>query len=245
MKSIFKTLIFILSLSLLSSCSIVDDDFAGAFSTNSGTAALSKSGARRQTKALVTATIRNLNADNDSGDTRSKKGRRITGGSFTKFSFSKGKVTQSETNWDIAFRDTTIIVNGGSTTGFDNEPSRNGNAAVVIVNDTFDNVTTAPTDSEFLQDGDGSGTHPTAITTGSGNGWYTYDFWPWHEISPIPGKTLVFRTRDGKHYAKVQILSYYEDAPETIGFSNFLTYRYYTFKYTYNPNIKSKTFNSQ
>lgn len=31
-------------------------------------------------------------------------------------------------------------------------------------------------------------------------------------VTPIPRKVLVFRTRDGR-YAKVEILSYYQNAP--------------------------------
>ena len=53
-------------------------------------------------------------------------------------------------------------------------------------------------------------------------------------VSPLPGKILVFRTHDGK-YAKVEILSYYQDNPTSPdGFAD--PARYYTFNYVYNPN---------
>ena len=40
-----------------------------------------------------------------------------TSGAFTKFDFATGQTTTSETDWDIAFRGTSIIVNGGVTFG--------------------------------------------------------------------------------------------------------------------------------
>ncbi len=44
-------------------------------------------------------------------------------GEFTKFSFSLGTTTTSETEWDIAFRGTSIILNGGSSMGTIDEPA--------------------------------------------------------------------------------------------------------------------------
>lgn len=151
-------------------------------------------------------------------------------GPFTKFSFETGTVTESETEWDIAFRGTTIAVNGGEPTGTADEPARNGNAGVAIINGTFADVTTAEGLS-FSQDADGA----FAIPLGSDQGWYNYNFMT-NVLSPIPGKILVFRTHDNK-YAKVEILSYYKDAPAEITpeiAANDL--RYYTFRYVYNPN---------
>ena len=52
-------------------------------------------------------------------------------------------MTTSETDWDIAFRATTIAVNGGVVTGTVDEPVRNGEAGATIVNGTFASVTTA------------------------------------------------------------------------------------------------------
>ena len=78
-----------------------------------------------------------------------------------------------------------------------------------------------------------------AIPTGSGNGWYNYDFTT-HVISPIAGKILVFRTHDNR-YAKVEILSYYLGAPENPdAFTD--PSRYYTFNYVYQPNEGATTF---
>ena len=73
-----------------------------------------------------------------------------------------------------------------------------------------------------------------AVPTGGGNGWYTYQGPPVNLISPTPGKILVFRTNDGK-YAKVEILSYYKDAPENPDAYTDET-PYYTFNFVYQPN---------
>ncbi len=150
------------------------------------------------------------------------------GGPFTKFSFATGAVTTSDTDWDIAFRGTSIAVNGGAVTGTDDEPERNGDAGVSIESGTFADITTAE-GLTFAQDADGA----FAISSGSDNGWYNYNPATF-TITPIPGKILVFRTHDGK-YAKVEILSYYKDAPAEIDAMSDEA-RYYTFNYVYNPN---------
>lgn len=152
----------------------------------------------------------------------------LVGGEFTKFDFETGMQTTSDTDWDIAFRGTTIAVNGGTVTGTDDEPVRNGDAGATIVTGTFASVTTAE-GLTFAQDADAS----FAIPTGSDNGWYNYNFMT-NIVSPIPGKVLVFRTTEG-NYAKVEILSYYEDAPSNPD-PNVDAGRYYTFNYVYNPN---------
>jgi hypothetical protein len=73
-----------------------------------------------------------------------------------------------------------------------------------------------------------------AVPSGAGNGWYTYQGPPVNLITPTPGKILVFRTNDGK-YAKMEILSYYKDAPENPDAYTSES-RYYTFNYQYQPN---------
>ncbi len=171
----------------------------------------------------VSATVSNLHAPATGGFGAD------TTGPFTKFDFETGMKTDSDTEWDIAFRTTQIIVNGGTSLGTDSEPERNGNAAAVIIDGLFDEVAVAPAVSEFAQDS----AEGWAITASSDQGWYNYNFMT-NVVSPLPGKVLVFRTRDGK-YAKVEILSYYKDAPvQPDGFVD--EARYYTFKYVYNPN---------
>ena len=100
----------------------------------------------------------------------------------------------SDTDWDIGFRGTSIIVNGGVSLGTTDEPSRTGDAAAYVANGTFFSVMQADT-SLLTQDS----TNGYAIATGSGNGWYTYSGPPTFLITPTPGKILVFRTADGKY----------------------------------------------
>ena len=153
------------------------------------------------------------------------------GGEFSKFDFKTGMKTTSDTEWDIAFRGTTIAINGGVKTGTADEPDRNGNCGSTIVNGTFESVTNVD-GLTFAQDSDVG----YAIPTGSDNGWYNYSFQS-NIISAIPGKVLVFRTHDDK-YAKVEILSYYLDQDS----SNPAGGRNYTFNYVYNPNSEETSF---
>lgn len=154
-------------------------------------------------------------------------------GVFTKFNFATGEVTTSETEWDLAFRGTTVAVNGGVVTGTAEEPSRNGNGGVSIQSGTFTSITDAD-GLTFIQDADGA----FAVPTGSDNGWYNYNFMT-NIVSAIPGKVFVIRTHDGK-YAKVEFLSYYEDAPSNPD-PNTDASRFYTFNYVYNPNAGETT----
>lgn len=162
-------------------------------------------------------------------------------GEFTKFDFESGTVTTSDTDWDIAFRGTTIIVNGGESQGATDEPDRTGNAAAYIATSDLAGVTEV-NESLFVQDSEAA----LAITPGSDQGWYNYSGFgnpnPLDDnlIRPIAGRILVFRTRDGR-FAKVEILSYYENAPASPnGFVD--APRYYTFNYVYQPNEGLTTF---
>ena len=180
------------------------------------------------TLPVTAETVTNLFAPQQGG-----QGQPISG-PFTYFDFASGQVTNSPTEWDIAFRGTTIIVNGGSSLGTIDEPERSGNAAAYIATGTFDAVNTV-NEGNFVQDSDAG----YAIPSGSGNGWYLYDPQAML-VSPIAGKVLVFKTRDGK-YAKMEILSYYKDAPENPdAFTDEI--RYYTFNYAYQPNEGETSF---
>ena len=178
---------------------------------------------------LSATTVRNLAADPTTG-TNPQTGQPIgTTGKFTFFSLRENKQianTDSATNkWDVGFRGTTIIVNGGAI--------RSGQGGAYIYTGTFDELLTVPSSATFAQD-----QSPTqlAIPTGSGNGWYNYNS-STNVISPIPGRVLVVRTADGK-YAKVEVLSYYENAPATPDQTS--KQRYYTFRYVYQPDGSTK-----
>jgi HmuY protein len=151
----------------------------------------------------------------------------INNNHFAFFSLERNEavaVSDSATNkWDIAIRSTTILTNGG-TSG----PALGG--AFVQRAVSFDTYATISKDSTFRTD---LNTTPAyAIPTGSGNGWYNYNATT-NIISPIPGNIIIVRTATGK-FAKLEILSYYKDAPTTPTPTD--VSRYYTFRFIYQPN---------
>lgn len=184
-----------------------------------------------ETPTLVpvqSVTFENLYAPQEGG-----QGQPVSG-PFTKFNFETGNTTTSETEWDIAFRGTTIIVNGGQSLGNADEPERTGNAGAYLATGTLSDITAV--DVALIS---GDGPEDTAIPSGSGNSWYTYNPTT-HLITPTPGKILVFQTHDGR-FAKMEILSYYQDAPAQP--DPFMTpSKYYTFNYVYQPNEGITTF---
>ncbi|WP_281231955.1 HmuY family protein [Flavobacterium gelatinilyticum] len=151
------------------------------------------------------------------------------GGDYTRFSFSQNKVVTDD-SWDVAFRGTTVIVNGGAKVIADDagEPARKGQGALSIVSGTFAGVTAFPAANTFVQDA----ANALALPTGSGNGWYNYG--SNNIISPLAGKVFVVKTHDGK-YAKFEILSYYKDAPANPDPATAVP-RYYTFNFAYQAN---------
>ena len=181
--------------------------------------------------AVESDTVQNLFAPQTGGQDQGP-----ISGTFTKFDFASGNTTTSDTEWDIAFRGTSIIINGGISLGTIDEPTRTGNGAAYIATGSFTSVADVD-NSLFVQDSD----QGYAIPSGSGNGWYNYEFMT-NTIEPIAGRILVIRTRDGR-FAKVEVLSYYKDAPADITpeiAANDL--RYYTFNYTFQPNEGTTSF---
>jgi len=182
-----------------------------------------------ETLPVESELIQNLHAPQEGG-----QGQPVYG-EFIKFNFATGQTTTSDTDWDIALRGTIILINGGEKTGIDDEPNRTGNGSAYIANGTMSSVTSVDT-SRLREDA----VNAQAIPTGSGTGWYMYAGAPTHLITPIAGKILVFKTHDGK-YAKMEILSYYKDAPANPdAFEDFD--KYYTFNYVYQPNEGDTTF---
>lgn len=170
---------------------------------------------------LTVETVEDLPADPATG--RDSLGQAISLNRFTFFSFEEDGIVlaydeadrsdSSSTQWDVAFRGTQIIANGG-----DSGPGEGG---IQVVTGLFDEVAEAP-----------AGGYLGAVPGGSGNGWYNYDPATF-TLTPVPGRVLAVRTADGR-YAKLRILSYYEGAPDPVDpFSD--TERYYTFEYVYQP----------
>lgn len=179
---------------------------------------------------LAAVTVKNVAADPNSATSATGLQPVAATGKFTLYSLKDNKQvanTDSATNkWDVGFRGTIIIVNGGAI--------RSGQGGAYVYTGTFDELTAVPTSTTFGQDQSATA---LAITTGSGKGWYNYNQTT-NIVSPIPGKIFIIRTGDGK-YAKMEILSYYQNAPTTPDANSVA--RYYTFRYLYQPD-GSQTF---
>jgi hypothetical protein len=182
--------------------------------------------------SLAIDTVRNLVADSVTSFTPNPQGPpsiRSTN-EYTFFNLrtnSRISVTDSNsTNWDIAFKRTTILINGGT--------SGPGQGRAYVFNGLFSELNSVYTDSLRV---DTIGR--LAIPTGSGNGWYVSAPPPANLITPIPGKVLVIKTADGK-YAKLEILNYYKGGvtPPNNASDSVKIYdaRYYTFRYSIQRN---------
>jgi hypothetical protein len=114
---------------------------------------------------------------------------------FTFFSFKDTSVVanadSASNKWDFALRLTTFLVNSNS--------SGPGNAAAILQDAVYNNVTTAPA-SGYAYDTTAS---QRAIKDGS---WYDYNATT-RSFVPKAGKVFIFRTGDGIHYAKMELLS--------------------------------------
>lgn len=115
------------------------------------------------------------------------------------------RADSTSTAWDIGFRGTSLIANGGS--------SSPGDGGIQVIEGIFEEITVAPT----------GGYEPST------SDWYTYDMTN-HVMNPTPGRVVMVRTADGR-YAKIRILSYYQDAPENPTLQD--PARYYTFEYIF------------
>jgi hypothetical protein len=150
---------------------------------------------------------------------------------FTLFSFAEnGTIPTADSasnRWDIGFKKTTLIINGGSL--------RKGSGGAFVHFGDFDALTTIADTITFATDNTES---QLAIPTGSGNGWYSYSPLT-NTVLPIAGRILVVRTGNGK-FAKLEILSYYKGLPKIPTIRD--EARFYTFRYTYQPD-GSKNFN--
>src|SRR6188474_3847799 len=175
---------------------------------------------------VQTKAVSNLQADTIIGI--SSTGQPYGSGKYTLYSLESNAVIANSdsatTKWDIGFRGTTIITNGGN--------SGPGAGGAFVYTGTFSDLAQIPTDSTFRIDN-----APTsyAIKTGSGNGWYSYNG-ATNLITPVPGRILAIRTASGK-YAKIEIQNYYIGGvtPDATASDNdkLMKQRYYTFRYTF------------
>jgi hypothetical protein len=113
---------------------------------------------------LQATTYRNLPADPITTSGTGQPGAATN--KYTFFSFKTGAIVtnaDSATNqWDLGFRGTTLIINGGS--------SGPGQGGAIVKTGLFDETVTAP-ETGYAVDSPAA----KAIPTGSGNGWYNYD----------------------------------------------------------------------
>lgn len=171
---------------------------------------------------VETVLVENLPADPHTGT--DPQGRPIGTGQFAFYSLRDDRTIphadSATVDWDVAFNGTTILTNGGS--------SGPGNGGAIVVAEPFEAVLEAPVDDEILQDEPGA----PAIARSPAGDWYNYSGPPAHLVTPVPGRTIVVRTADGR-FAKIRILSYYQDAPDEIDATS--ASRYYTFEYVFQP----------
>ncbi len=177
-------------------------------------------------ETLVQKIVKDIPADTIIG--LSPLGQPFGANKFTFYSLETNSIVPNSdsntTKWDIGFKDSKIITNGGK--------SGPGNGGAFIYFGTFDELAVVPTDSIFKVDD----VLPNyAITWGNNKGWYVYNPQV-NLLTPLPGRILVIRTATGK-YAKVEILNYYKGGatpaatdPESVKIN---TQRYYTFKYAF------------
>jgi len=154
---------------------------------------------------------------------------------YTFFSFKTGQIVANADSatlkWDIGFRSTAIIFNGGT--------SGPGAAGAIVQQGLFDEIKTAPTTGYILdnktanQFAVSSSPFVAGTTTTTNNWWLNSGTQTSTIVSPIAGRVIVVKTADGR-YAKMEIQSYYKGAPAAINNLTDLD-RYYTFKYIYQP----------
>ncbi|RZK92718.1 MAG: hypothetical protein EOO62_32745 [Hymenobacter sp.] len=181
-------------------------------------ASCSKDDENTATPAVQAQTVSSLSA----AGTTSSTGQPVAARHYTFFSLADNKqiayTDSNSTKWDVAFRSTTILINGGA--------SGPGQGGAQVYTGLFADLVTAPTTGYSV---DAAATK--AIPTGSGNGWYSYSSTT-NVVTPIAGRVLAIRTALGK-YAKIEIQNYYQNAPAAPTSTN--ASGYYTFRYVYQP----------
>jgi hypothetical protein len=167
-------------------------------------------------------------------DVEGDVGNTVGGGeAFETFYFSfktKGKVDKSKVltgEWDIAFANeyNSYISPNNATNNQSFGYGGVGKGALMVVNQAYDAIKTAPSDAEFAS----KGVNTSGLDLGDGNGWYFYEM-NTHIAIPVKNRTYVLKTAEGK-YAKLQLISMYKGAPAVVSDINwpapYLTFRYY------------------
>ena len=158
----------------------------------------------------------------------------ITTKKYIKYSLSE-EDTVSHDKWDIAFKGSKIIINGGFKTSND-EPERTGIGGVYIMKGkSFASIKEVEDENLFKQDQENS----LAIKNENGKGWWYLKDLLSNILYPIKNNVLIIKTHNGR-YAKMKIDSYYKDSPEEPNLRS--QSNYYSFVYWYQPNKDVKSF---
>lgn len=133
------------------------------------------------------------------------------------------------TDWDIAFTgpyNSEVFINNAK---YQYNPGYGGpavNTAVVLLKETYKNVTQAPSDTDF------NNSEITKIgwsSSESSAGWFYYSLSS-HIMQAIPDRTYAIRLPNGK-YAKLQLVNAYKGNPPAVTDLNwpapYFTFRYY------------------
>ena len=91
------------------------------------------------TITITTATITELDAQAATFTNNPPPTPPTITGDYTKFSFSEGTVVEGD-NWDIAFRNTSIIVNGGMASDA-SQPDRTGDGGIYLISGIMEDIT--------------------------------------------------------------------------------------------------------
>lgn len=161
------------------------------------------------------------------GDTRASVGDGIDGkekrpfATFL-FSFKTGQQSWDTTasnrksnSWDLAFTDlynSLVIVNNGTNV---KSPGNGGagKGAIVLYDQPYSSITTAPDDAYFAANNLNS-IGWDGYPLPSNKGWYFYSMTT-HLARAMPNRTFVVRTADGK-FAKLELISMYKGNPPTV-----------------------------
>lgn len=142
-------------------------------------------------------------------------------------------------DWDIAFSkeyNSFVVINNGKVAG---TPGYGGPGVgnLVIVDQPFDNVTTAPSDEAFQN----QGLAGVGWDSGNGYGWFFYSLNN-HICVPVRNRTFVIKTATG-NFAKLELLNIYKGNPPVVTDlfwpAPYLTFRYFEQK-DGSRNLKNK-----
>lgn len=131
-------------------------------------------------------------------------------------------------DWDLAFTgqyNSEIYLNNANDQF---NPGYGGQAtttAVLLLRQSYDEVTTAPSDAEF----DSNAIDKISVaSSANSSGWFQYNMES-HIMLALPNRTYVLRLPDGK-YAKLQLINAYKGNPATVTNLNWPA-PYYTFRF--------------